>query len=84
METTMLSIRPPRERTLQAFRNVFNNIKYNGDQGYPMLGGRSAHILDDPDDLVALYQSQEEDRLTSFLRYMFPVFFIVSSTHDVL
>lgn len=78
LESAVLTFKKPQARTLEAFRNVFNNVDRSGD-GYPTLGGLSAHILDDADDLVALRVRDGEDRLTSFLRYSFPLLFVVSS-----
>ena len=78
LESAVLMLKKPQARTLEAFRNVFNNVD-KSDYGYPTLGGLSAHILDDADDLVTLRGRDEEDRLTSFLRYSFPLFFVVSS-----
>lgn len=78
LESTVLMLKKPQARTLKAFRNVFNNVDKSG-YGYPTLGGLSAHILDDADDLVTLWGRDEEDRLTSFLRYSFPLLFVVSS-----
>ena len=66
LESTLLSLKSPQTRTLEAFRNVFHNVNSSGG-GYPTLGGHSARILDDANDLVALRTRQEEDRLTSFL-----------------
>ena len=77
LESNILQLKKPQIRTLEAFRNVFNNVDEFGG-GYPTLGGRSAEILNDPNDLVALQSRDEEDRLTSFLRYSFPLLFVVS------
>ena len=79
MESTLLSLRSPPKRTMKAFRNVFNNVKEPGDPGFPTLGGRSAGILDDPSDLVALHQSEPENRLTDLIQYYFPSLFVVSA-----
>jgi lysylphosphatidylglycerol synthetase-like protein (DUF2156 family) len=42
---------------------------------YPSLGGRSASIYDDREDLVALRRPAEEDRLTIVLRKHLPFLF---------
>lgn len=83
LESAVLMLKKPQARTLEAFRNVFHNVDKSG-YGYPMLGGLSAHILDDADDLVTLRGREEEDRLTSFLRYSFPLFFVVSTYSLIL
>ncbi len=77
LESALLPLKKPQTRTLEAIRNVFNNLDKSG-HGYPTLGGRSAGILNDSNDLVALRTRDEEDRLTSFLRYCFPLLFVVS------
>jgi hypothetical protein len=41
----------------------------------PTLGGRSASLYDDREDLVALRRPAEEDRLTIVLRKYFPFLF---------
>ena len=77
LESALLSLKKPQTRTLEASRNVFNNVDESG-YGYPTLGGRSAGILNDANDLVSLRTGDEEDRLTSFLRRSFPFLFVVS------
>lgn len=75
-ESTLLALNPPSSRVLTAFQNVFNN--HQTSQGpFPALGGSSARTYSQ-DDLIALKQLSEEDKLSSFLRYYFPMFFIVS------
>ena len=82
MESTLISLQPPFSRTLEACRNVFDNV--NGPEGsFPALGGQSAKILDDPNDLMALRTLHEEDRLTRFLRHFLPEFFTVSSARII-
>ena len=79
LDSALLTLKKPQTRTLTAFRNIFNNLDESG-YGYPTLGGRSANILNDVNDLVALRTRDEEDRLTSFLRYSFPLLFVVSTS----
>lgn len=79
LESALLTLKKPQTRTLTAFRNIFNNLDESG-YGYPTLGGRSANILNDANDLVALRTRDEEDRLTSFLRYSVPLLFVVSTS----
>ena len=76
LQSALLSLKRPQTRTLEAFRNVFHNVDESGS-GYPTLGGLSATIYNDPDDLMALRTTDEEDRLTSFLRHSFPLLFVV-------
>ena len=76
LETTLLSLKRPSPRTLEAYRHVFNNVS-PGKSSYPTLGGSSSGILDDRNDLMALRVPQEDDRLTQLLRHFCPVFFTV-------
>lgn len=76
LESALLDLKKPQTRTLEAFRNVFNNVDEFG-YGYPTLGGRSATIFNDANDLMALRTQDEDDRLTSLLRYSFPFLFVV-------
>ena len=73
-----MSLKPPPSRVLEAFKHVFHNTNDAGET-FPTLGGRSARILDDEDDLMALRSPPEEDRMTRFLRNYFPLLFVVSS-----
>lgn len=77
LEHILLPLKGPSSRTLGAFRNVFNNVGPGGTIS-PALGGHEARLLDDKNDLIALQAPQEEDRLTEFFRYFFPIFFVVS------
>ena len=76
LESTLISLKPPQARILEAFRKTFHNV---GDsrETFPTLGGRSAEILDEVDDLMALRSPLEEDRLTQFLRCYFPMLFLL-------
>lgn len=76
LQSALLSLKRPQTRTLEAFRNVFHNVD-DSRSAYPTLGGRSATIFDNPDDLMALRTRDEEDRLTRFIRYSFPLLFVV-------
>ena len=76
LETTLLSLKRPSPRTLEAYRHVFNNVSA-GKSSFPTLGGSSCGILDDRNDLMALRMPQEDDRLTRLLRHYCPVFFTV-------
>ena len=76
LESALVSNHPPLPRTLEAFRNHFENE--NDREGpFSTLGGLSANILDDADDLMALRTPLDEDRLTKLLRYYLPVLFVV-------
>ena len=83
LESALLSNHRPLPRTLEAFRNHFENE--NDRQGpYSTLGGLSARILDDTDDLMALKPPLDEDRLTKLLRYYLPILFVVRSAQAFL
>ncbi|KAH0541718.1 hypothetical protein FGG08_003810 [Glutinoglossum americanum] len=75
LESTLLSLPPPSARTLEAFRSHFHNVD-RGD--FPTLGGRSAHILDDSDDLIALRTPMGQDRMTKLVREHLGIFFQTS------
>lgn len=75
-EHAALALKRPSPRTLEAFRNVFNNVKPSKDP-YPTLGGYGAGVLDDSHDLVSLCQSLDEDRLTRFIRHYLAFIFVV-------
>ena len=51
------------------------NVGRNGGE-YPTLGGGSASLYDNRDDLVAVARPPEEDRLTRFLRSYCSVLFL--------
>ena len=53
LESTLLSLCRSSKRTFEALYNVFHNVDATGVP-LPTLGGPSAKILDDRDDLVAL------------------------------
>jgi hypothetical protein len=74
-----LSIEKPSSRSLSAFQNVFNNLHgVKPGEPFPTLGGHSATLYDNEEDLLVLSSPEEEDRLTSFLRYYFGILFTVS------
>ena len=77
LESTLLSIEGPSSRTLSAFLNVFNNV--DSGESYATLGGHSETLYEETNDLMSLKKAREEDRLTSFIRYSLPWFFVVSS-----
>jgi hypothetical protein len=76
LESTLICIKPPTSRTLEAFQNVFHNINEAGET-FPSLRGNSASLYDNRNDLVALATFTEEDRLTSFLRHYCAILFTV-------
>lgn len=76
-EVTLATLPRPSKDVLRAFQEDFYNQHQPGDEPFPTLGGHSAGLYDDKDDLVALRVQQDSDRLTSFvqrrLAFMFPV-----------
>ncbi|KAH7088777.1 hypothetical protein FB567DRAFT_619589 [Paraphoma chrysanthemicola] len=64
-ESQLASLPPPTKRTLEAFRYHF----FNQDSGspFPTLGGSSATLFEDQDDLVAL-REEDRDRLTAVIQ----------------
>ena len=73
-----MSLQGPFKQAFDALRNVFYNVGPD-DEPYPMLDGHGARILDDPTDLVALQQLQDEDRLIKLIRDWFTFILVVSS-----
>ncbi|TGJ81571.1 hypothetical protein E0Z10_g7193 [Xylaria hypoxylon] len=74
-ESTLTHISPPDRKTLKAFRfNLFHGRP--GQEGtFPILGGQSSNLYDDPDDLVALQVAEDSDRLTMFVKDNFGFLF---------
>lgn len=75
--TTLASQPRPSKRVLRGFRTEFYNEWPDKSKSFPSLGGRSAGLYDDVDDLVALKAQENQDRLTTFaqehLGFLFPV-----------
>ncbi len=76
LESALLSVKKPSNRTLAAYKSVFNN-ESNAKGGYPALSGHSATVLDDAEDLMSMKKNEDEDPLTSLLRHCFPLLFLV-------
>lgn len=76
-ESTLATLPNPSKRVLRAFQNEFHNRLDGKGQPFPTLGGSSADVYDDVDDLVALRVEDSKDRLTRFaqayLAFLFPV-----------
>ncbi|KAF2107287.1 hypothetical protein BDV96DRAFT_506453 [Lophiotrema nucula] len=67
-ESTLASIPPPSKRVLNAFRLDFFNGPRDSKTSFPTLGGHSADLYDNIDDLVALRVQEDQDRLTTFVQ----------------
>ncbi|KAK4096455.1 hypothetical protein N658DRAFT_554383 [Parathielavia hyrcaniae] len=67
-ESTLARIEKPDRKTLKAFRFNFFHGRPGGPQAFPMLGGHSATVYDDANDLVALHSNEQPDRLTVFFK----------------
>ena len=84
-ESTLAHIPPPDRKTLKAFRFNFFRGRPGQESAFPMLGGPSSGLYDDPDDLVALQVAEDPDRLTMFVRnnlgFMFQVMHFHGITH---
>lgn len=76
-ESTLATMQPPTKRVLRAFQKEFYNEDSGATDPFPTLGGHSAGIYDDRDDLVALRAYDDVDPLTTFaqdrLAFLFPV-----------
>jgi hypothetical protein len=75
-ESTLASLPRPSKNVFSAFRMEFNNEGKGKGEPFPTLGGHSAGLYDDIDDLVALRVQDDQDRLTTFaqehLAFLFP------------
>jgi hypothetical protein len=76
-ESTLATLPRPSKGVLRAFQKEYYNEKDKKSEPFPTLGGSSAGIYDDIDDLVALRVQDDQDRLTNFaqehLAFLFPV-----------
>jgi hypothetical protein len=77
-ESTLARIRPPERKTLKAFLFNFFHGRPGDSQSFPVLGGHSSTVYDDPNDLLALNGTEEPDRLTIFVRDNFGFLFQVT------
>jgi hypothetical protein len=75
-ESTLATMLPPSKRVLRAFQEEYYNQHDGDNEPFPTLGGHSAGLYDDIEDLVALKVVDDSDRLTNFaqahLAFMFP------------
>ncbi|KAF2828506.1 hypothetical protein CC86DRAFT_437849 [Ophiobolus disseminans] len=75
-ESTLAALPPPSKGTFRAFKEVYYNQTDGKGEPFPTLGGHSAALYDDIDDLVALRVRETSDRLTNFahehLGFFFP------------
>lgn len=78
-ESTLATLPRPSKGVLKAFRMEFNNEGDSKGKPFPTLGGNSAEIYDDVEDLVALRVQDDQDRLTTFAQEHLAFFFPVSS-----
>lgn len=76
-ESTLATIPPPDRKTLKAFRINFFHGRPEESKDWPMLGGHSSDLYDDPDDLVVLHTAEPPDRLTMFVQDYFGFLFKV-------
>lgn len=78
-ESTMATIPSPSKKVLRAFQEEYYNKHDEKNEPFPTLGGSSAGLYDEIDDLVALRVLDSSDRLTRFahehLAFLFPVSF---------
>jgi hypothetical protein len=68
----------PSQRTFDAFKVHFFNGEDSDPMRYPILGGHSANLLDDLNDLLTLKIPEHEDRLTRFVQNYLGCLFRVS------
>lgn len=82
-ESTLATLPASSKGVLRAFQGEFYNKTSTKGELLPTLGGSSANMYDDRDDLVALRVQDSPDRLSTFaqehLAFLFPV-----SLHDAI
>ncbi|KAI1111685.1 hypothetical protein F5Y14DRAFT_303983 [Nemania sp. NC0429] len=74
-ESTLATIPTPDRKTLKAFKDEFFHLKPGESTGWPMLGGSSSKLYDDPDDLLVFHAPEQRDRLTMFIQDNFGYLF---------
>ncbi|RFN47840.1 hypothetical protein FIE12Z_7915 [Fusarium flagelliforme] len=74
-ESTIATIPPPGRKILKAFRVNFFHGRPEEAGAFPTLGGHSAHLYDDADDLLVLHTRELPDRLTMFVQDYFGFLF---------
>ena len=79
-ESTLATLPRPSKGILRAFLTEFYNQSDGKGEPFPTLGGHSAGLYDDIDDLVALRVQADQDRLTTFVQEHLAFLFPVSST----
>ena len=76
-ESTLATLPRPPKGVIRAFQIEYYNQSDGKREPFPTLGGHSAGIYDDIDDLIALRVQDDQDRLTTFaqehLAFLFPV-----------
>jgi hypothetical protein len=76
-ESTLATLPRPYKGVLSAFQTEYYNEKDKRWEPFSTLGGSSAGIYDDIDDLVTLRVQDDQDRLRNFaqehLAFLFPV-----------
>ncbi|CAG5150508.1 uncharacterized protein ALTATR162_LOCUS2684 [Alternaria atra] len=74
-ESTLATLPRPSKGVLRAFQTEFYNQTEGKGEPFPTLGGYSAGLYDDIDDLVALRVHDDQDRLTTFAQEHLAFFF---------
>lgn len=78
LESTLAKIPTPDRMTLKAFRINFFHGRPEESKDWPILGGHSSNLYEDPDDLLVLHTTEPPDRLTIFAQDNLGFFFRVS------
>ncbi|KAK1241109.1 hypothetical protein MKX08_001083 [Trichoderma sp. CBMAI-0020] len=80
-ESTLAKIPTPDRKILKAFRINFFHGRPEESKDWPMLGGHSSGLYEDPDDLLVLHTTEPPDRLTVFAQDYLGFFFRDENTH---
>lgn len=62
---------------MDAFRHASTRLNQDSKAREPVLGGHSATLYSQNNDLVLLKHHEEEDRSSAFVQRYLPVFFLV-------
>lgn len=81
-ESTIARLESPDPKITKAFRLNFFHGRPEDKLSFPMLGGHSSSLYDDPDDLIALQVVEDSDKLTIFVRDHFGFMFQVSEQYS--
>ncbi|EHK50253.1 hypothetical protein TRIATDRAFT_280152 [Trichoderma atroviride IMI 206040] len=81
LEQIRTTLKEYNRKILKAFRIYFFHGRPEESKDWPMLGGHSSSLYEDPDDLLVLHTTEPPDRLTVFVQDYLGFFFRDENTH---